>query len=163
MEDDAPETIDGLHRRWQERSHAWSVREENYLEYGRRALEFGHPSLALDILREGLSLFPDNSEMMFRSALALARAGSTRAAERLLAPLLGSLSTDDLLSSEILSLAGRLYKDRYQKIEASSERRAAARESAQYYRRAFEASELYFPGINAATMTCLAGNLEQGR
>ena len=159
----AAETVDDLVRLWESQPSEASLNAEWYLGLGVKALEFGHPSLAYDILNRGLSRYPNHAALTYRAALALARAGSFRSATELVNPLLASLATDDALYQETLSLAGRLAKDCYQKLTDRAARREAAQESAARYQTAFARTQDYFPGINAATMSVLGGDHRSGR
>ena len=64
---------------------------------------------------------------------------------------------------DVVSLCGRLAKDRFNKLRDPAPRLAAARESAEHYRRAFAVSGDYFPGINAASMSLVAGDEGTGK
>ncbi|MEE8320255.1 MAG: TRAFs-binding domain-containing protein, partial [Gammaproteobacteria bacterium] len=134
-----------------------------YLAFSEKALEIGHPSLAFDVLKEGISRFPDHPEMIYRASLALARGGSTQIASDLLKPLLQDLKHDNPVYIQVLSLAGRLAKDRYMKLTTPLECKDAAQESASFYKQAYESSNDYYPGINAATMSLVAGNETEGK
>ena len=158
-----PETVDDLIRLWESHEGEASLNAEWYLVLGIKALEFGHPSLAYDILNCGLSLYPTHAGLTYRAALALARAGSFRSATELVNPLLASLAENDALYQDTLSLAGRLAKDCYQKLTDRGARQAAAQESASRYQTAFARTQDYFPGINAATMSVLSGDNRTGR
>ena len=158
-----PETVDDLIRLWESHEGEASLNAEWYLVLGIKALEFGHPSLAYDILNCGLSLYPTHAGLTYRAALALARAGSFRSATELVNPLLASLAENDARYQDTLSLAGRLAKDCYQKLTDRGARQAAAQESASRYQTAFARTQDYFPGINAATMSVLSGDNRTGR
>ena len=151
-------SIDELIGVWDLTENAEALSAEPFVDLGRSALAFEHPSLAFDILNRRLGLHPEHAQLNYCAALALARAGSNRSASELLEPLLSLLTQRDPLHGEAMSLAGRLAKDCYQKLSEPVMRRGAARKSANRYRAAFDASEDYFLAINAATMTMLAGD-----
>ncbi len=155
--------MDELIKQWESRGDEQEIDAAWYLDLGARALELGHPSLAFDILDCALRYHPQHVALAYRAALALARAGSFRSASERVAALLEELSPDEDLFEDTLSLAGRLAKDCYQRLTDAKLRKVAAEESAQRYRTAFERTRDWFPGINAATMSVLAGELEQGR
>ena len=134
-----------------------------YVDSGRRAIGLGNNSLAFDILKEGLAVHGDQSELVYWSALASARGGSTRTAQEQVNSLLTKLVEDHPLYTEALSLAGRVAKDVLAKSAVPEQRVQAAAESASFYQAAFDLGNDYFPGINAATMTVLAGSIEAGR
>lgn len=154
--------MDELIRQWESRGDEQAIGAGWYLDLGARVLELGHPSLAYDILDCGLRYHPKHVALAYRAALSLARAGSFRSAAERVATILNELSPDEDLYEDTLSLAGRLAKDSYQRLTDLKLRKAAARESAQRYRSAFERTRDWFPGINAATMSVLAGELERG-
>ena len=156
-------SVEDLIRAWETREGTTGLSRADYDALATQALAFGHPSLAFDIANEGLQVHPGDSQLTYRGALALARAGSFRTAVERLNPLLNTLSPEDTLYLDTLSLAGRLSKDFFQKLSDEMERLAAARRSAQYYETAFRATGDYFPGINAATMSLLSGNADKGR
>jgi class 3 adenylate cyclase len=135
----------------------WLQDANRLVEAGRRAIEFGEPGLAFDLLKSGRSQFADNAEIDFVTALALARSGSINAAKDLVDSALTKAGNDGDLRTQIASLAGRLAKDRYERLLPGPERKAAALASAQSYGRAFADSQDSFPAINAATMSLLAG------
>lgn len=157
------ETMDDLIRLWEARSDDDAIGANWYLDLGVRALAFGHPSFAYDILAYGLRFHPDDAELNYRAALALARAGSFRAAMERVDRLLGLIGAGHERYEDTLSLAGRLAKDRYQRLTEPGARRVAAQESAARYASAYGISDDYFPGINAATMNVLGGDAIKGR
>lgn len=133
------------------------------LNLGRRAIELGQPTLGLDILRFGLQQDPNDAVLACRAAQAAAKSGSTRLASAYLRGMLPNLERESEVFVEALSLAGRIAKDRWLKLPDGVERAAAAAESAQAYRHAWDETHDPFPGINAATMSCLAGDLTTGK
>jgi class 3 adenylate cyclase len=146
----------------------WAARPEApdvvfYTQVGEHAISLGHNSLAFDMLKEGLAQYAEHPELTYWSALASARGGSTRSAREQVNTVLASLSSEDKLYSEALSLAGRVAKDVLTKSSGSVQRRKAAAESARYYQAAFDLDNDYFPGINAATMTIIGGDSDAGR
>lgn len=160
----APERVEELRRLWNARDPSkWRASSASYIEFGREAVALGHAALAFDILSEGLSVFAGNAEMRYLAALALARGGSTGRAARILQDLLNEPSIETKLYSECLSLAGRLAKDRWSKLQDGAERKAAGDQAQSHYQRAFDMCREYFPGINAATMNVLTGREEVGR
>jgi hypothetical protein len=92
---------------------------------------------------------PDACALKHRAVLALARAGATEFAQS----EYERYGLDDVKAHEnIMALAGRLAKDRY---EASGDIEQA-RDSANFYEAAFQSTSGYYSGINAATMSLLA-------
>ena len=153
-----PDTIEELVSVWDTHDdHQWGDDARRYALLARKALELGHPSLAFDILKRGLARFANNIEMGYLAALSLARGGSTGGAGEQLQNVMASISSDDPWFMDVLSLSGRIAKDRYTKLKGQA-RAQAARRSAEFYTQAFSATGDYFPGINAATMTLIAGD-----
>lgn len=149
----------------------WREHPELYLAFVERLIEQGHPARALDLAREGERHLQNNSRLQYRLALAAARGGNAKYAEALLAPLLAKATRTDgsrpvdmttALQVEVISLQGRVLKDR------SKREPGLSGESAAWYERAAAvpgASELAdfgtFPLVNAATMWRIAGNREK--
>jgi class 3 adenylate cyclase len=158
----APKQIEALMRAWESRDpDDWKRASSRYAAFARQALALGAPGLAFDICGEGRAQFPGEPELGYLAALALANGGSSGAAARLLRELLAG--PDAAPAPDVLSLAGRVAKDRWSKLPEGAERCAAGEQARLFYRRAFEASRDWFPGINAATMCVLTGAAEEGR
>lgn len=158
-----PQQIETLVRMWQARDPvAWSHEPARFGSFGRQAIALGAPGVAFDILSEALVQFPADAELRYLSALALAKGGSSGQAIRILRELLVRENVGEL-RSDILSLAGRVAKDRWSRLPEGAERVAAGDQASVHYRQAFEMSRDYFPGINAATMSMLTGEMEEGR
>lgn len=156
----APKQIEALIRAWEARDPAeWGRANSRYAAFARQALALGAPGLAFDICGEGRAQFPGEPELGYLAALALANGGSSGAAARLLRELLAAPGA----APDVLSLAGRVAKDRWSKLPPGAERDAAGEQARDCYARAFAISRDGFPGINAATMSVLGGRLEEGR
>jgi len=138
-------------------------RKARWVEQGEEALALGLPGLAFDAFREALALDPDDHRTRHRAALALSRAGSIREASHMVAQLLERMPLGDPVASEALSLAGRLAKDRWERLPAGPARRAAAEEGAALYERAGALVPDPYPAVNAATLHLLAGNPGRSR
>jgi class 3 adenylate cyclase len=67
------------------------------------------------------------------------------------------------IQRDALALHGRTLKDRYERAATDAERRDSATKSAGAYEDAFQLSKDPFPGVNAATMARLAGDVERSR
>ena len=142
---------------WEQREAAgWDAAA--YREGGRRALEFGHPTLAYEILRQGHTLYPAEHELTYLAALAAVRAGSYAEADALIEGLGPRLRRKDPLYAEARSLEGRIAKDRWARLPDGPARRAAGERAAAAYAAAHAASGDHFPAINAATLQALLGN-----
>lgn len=143
---------------WRVEAIRWGSDPDNYLLFGIRAMEAGHPSLSYEILKEGLSHNPKHPELTYRAALALARCRSTQTAADMINQLLEDLPESDPITCDVFSLAGRLAKDRWEMTSDPTEKTRMAWESTANYKRAYKLSNDYYPGINAATMSIIAGD-----
>lgn len=129
-----------------------------YRAFGTQLIRAGNPTRSFELVREGSAHFPDDPQLRYLSALALARGRNISMAERQAKVLLGEPELDSGLRVEAISLIGRLYKDRYQRATNERAKVEFARKSAKRYRTAFELSRRSYPAINAATMSLLAGS-----
>ena len=123
--------------------------------------------LAYDVARQGLAEHPEDLALKHRAVLCLASTGaSARAAEEFHTLGLDRLSSDapPSLRFDIASLEARLLKDAAT-TAAGSERVAKLTAAADAYERVYRAmqaggmSDAYYPGINCATLRCLAGDV----
>ena len=129
------------------------------LALARAALDFGHPTLTCEILRDTAAQADASPPLRHLAALAHARIGDYRQAAALSAPL---LSTADA-PTDIRALAGRIAKDRWARLPPGPARAAAGNEALQHYRDAWKATRDPFPGINAATLLMLGGDRDAAR
>jgi class 3 adenylate cyclase len=158
-----PDHIDALTRAWHAHDpEEWKREPARFHEFGRRAIELGAPALAYDMLSEALLHWPRDPVSRYLAALALANGGSSGQAAKLLRELLADGRAGPLMA-DVLSLAGRVAKDRWSKLANGPERAAAGEQARRHYWKAFEVSRAPFPGINAATMSFLTGQRDDGR
>ncbi len=156
-------TIDELIASWHTHSNQTDLSADIFLSFGVQALELGHPYLAYDILKKGILLYPDNKNLIYRGALALARSGSLFTANALLINLINKLDESDPIFPDLLSLAGRLAKDCWAKSKDVRKKNEFARQSLHFYKKAFDITNDYYPGINAATLSLILNqNTEAG-
>lgn len=141
---------------WKMEAVRWGSDPDNYLLFGIRAMETGHPSLAYEILKTGLARNPGHPELTYRTVLALARCRTTQTAADMMNKLLHDLDKSDPITCDVYSLAGRLAKDRWEMTSDPSEKTRLAWESTANYKCAYKISNDYYPGINAATMSIIA-------
>jgi hypothetical protein len=96
--------------------------------------------------------------LQYRAVLSLARTGSTgQAARRFVEFDLSSIDTED-----VAALEARIQKDEALAAAGSDRRRLAAR-AAEAYRAIRDRTHGYFPAINAATLTLVAGDATAAR
>ncbi len=117
---------------------------------------------AFDLAERGLEEFPDNSVLRYNAVLALARAGATRQARTRydrfkLGDLIGERTTDPFLT-DVAALDARIAKDEALE-EIGSQRTRLLAIAAARYEAIFRRTGAYYPGINAATLTLLNGDL----
>ena len=151
------ELIDAKDRLMQEVSDGPDI----CIAFARTAMDQGHFALAYDLLNVGLDQFPANPKLCHLAGLALAQSGSLELASAVLAPALKSIVADHPMAVEILSLAGRIAKDRWRFATSRQAIIEAGKQSVHYYMAAFKRTKDFFPGINAATMMRLTGDLAQ--
>lgn len=126
---------------------------EAWLAAVRDAERRGELLSAFDLAERGLDEHPGDMALRYRAVLALARTGSTGQAARRFSELgLSSVDTED-----VAALEARIRKD-VALGAVGDERRRLAVEAAQAYRGIRERTHGYFPAINAATLTLVAGD-----
>jgi tetratricopeptide (TPR) repeat protein len=129
-----------------------------WLELVRSAERSGELLTAADLAERGLAEHPGDVWLAHRAVLALARAGSTEeAARRFDAYGLGDHDEED-----VAALRARIAKDIALAASGRERARDAAR-SAQLYGAIFARTGGYYPGVNAATLSLLAGDAPAAR
>lgn len=139
---------------WDGRSgRGWTADSEVYRRLAAHALRVGEAFLAYDIAAEGIRRFVEDVKLLQIQALALARSGSTHRAQQLLEELRRIGHHDE----ETLGILARTHKDFGLLSSDPQERAARWRLSQELYAEAFERSQGYYAGINAASMALLLG------
>jgi len=122
-----------------------------------RALEKrGEFLLAYDTAMQGLKAFPDDVPLQYRSVLVLARAGASNLACR----RYDQYQLQQHTSEDIAALGARLAKDAALNSHGEA-RQHKALVAAHQYQAIFQQTSGYYPGINAASLHRLAGNIEE--
>lgn len=121
-------------------------------------LHQGAPWAASDAFREAIAKHPDDAELLYWGALAYARSGASHQARTLLDRAQNATSIPAPLLHEILSLSGRLWKDRADQGPAKSLRNEFVSRARDEYLKAYRLSGDSFPGVNAATLSMLLGD-----
>ncbi|HEU4499336.1 MAG TPA: TRAFs-binding domain-containing protein, partial [Sphingomicrobium sp.] len=117
------------------------------------ALGSGDMFALFERTREAVQQFPDDPDARYLQALAMARLGDPHAALRIYElNRVAEIGTEDALA-----LRGRLLKDLATRA-SGSKRVELFHQSSKAYRLAYELSDGYFSGINAATTSLLAGD-----
>ncbi len=125
-----------------------------YRVLGDSILRLGEPLMAYDVIAEGLQKWPNDIRLQQLMALALARSGATHRANSILLQLL-ELGHED---EETLSLLARTHKDLWLQATDQEEKKEQLQLAAKRYKEAYQRSNSYYPGINAATMAMLMGD-----
>lgn len=122
------------------------------------ALDSGDMFALFERTREAMQNNPDDPGARYLQALAMARLGDPHAALR----LYDRNGVEEIGTEDALALRGRLLKD--QAIRATgAEQVRLFHLASDAYRRANKLSDGYFSGINAATTSFLAGDVEEAR
>lgn len=157
----------------------WQLEPLLYVQLGSFFLKRGEPLLAYDVFSEGLNSLPspahlsDHNRLIFtrlcqQQALALAETGAIHEASIALQQLLQC--TQDL-SPETLGILGRTYKEMALTHNVSNKDSHIYLDKSydayfQAYKQALSDSDwefAYYTGINAATVACLKGNINQAK
>jgi hypothetical protein len=129
----------------------------------RRHLDHGAPWDACDEFRDALASDPADAELLYCGALAHARVGAAARAHALL-DAAQQASPARALLPEILSLRGRLWKDRIAHArQGSRERIDVITRARDEYGRAHALSRAAYPAVNAATLSLLLGARDDAR
>jgi tetratricopeptide (TPR) repeat protein len=137
------------------------VAERSAVEWAeavRDAERRGELLTAFDLAERALEEHPDDLWLRHRAVLALARAGSTdEAARRFREFGLTEVDTED-----VAALRARIVKDIALGGEGAERRRAAAR-SAELYAAIHARTGGWYPAVNAATLSLVAGDPDRAR
>jgi len=115
----------------------------------------GELLLTFDLVERALVEYPGDVELQFRAVLALARSGSTAEAARRFEEYGLAKASDE----DTQALSARIKKDAALAAEGEEGRRLAL-QAALEYRKIYDQTGGYFPAVNAATLTFLAGDRE---
>ena len=126
-------------------------------------LAHGAPWDACDAFRGASSANPDHPELLYCGALAHARAGATHEAHALLDRAQEGAPPAPQLLVEILSLRGRLWKDRLHLHRDAADAAAIAERGRREYMTAYALRRDPYPGINAATLSMILGDRAKAR
>jgi class 3 adenylate cyclase len=130
----------------------------DWLEAVRDAERRGELLTAFDLAERGLEQHPGNRALQHRSVLALARVGSTGEADRRFA----AYGLDSVADEDVGALGARIAKDRALAASGPQHARLAA-VSAELYAAVHKRTGGYYPAINAASMSMIAGEREAAR
>ena len=117
------------------------------------ALGSGDMFALFERTRAAIVKYPDDPDVRYLQALAMARLGDPDAALR----LYRRNRVDRIGTEDAIALKGRIFKDLAAQAEGDWQVELF-RQASQAYRKAFEISDGYYSGINAATTALLAGD-----
>jgi len=129
-----------------------------WLEAVKEAERRGELLTAFDLAERGLARHPDDVWLKHRAVLALARAGSTEEAGL----RFDEYELAEIDAEDVAALGARIVKDSALAAEGD-ERRQQAERSAELYGAIFARTGGYYPAINAATLSMIAGDAERAR
>ena len=153
-------SLAGLRTVWEShRRDAWAEDVAIYRQAVGSALKLGEAFLSYDIAREGLEVFAGDVRLLQLQALALARTGATRRASAILVGLREQGQDDE----ETFGILARTHKDFWMIAPTEEEREHHLRRSLEDYLKGYECSGGYYTGINAASMSLVAGETETAR
>ena len=125
----------------------------------RRQLETGAPWEACDSFRDALSRAPDDADLLYWGALAYARVGAGHDALVLLDRAQAHIDGAAIQLDEVLSLRGRIWKDRLLQATDEAERERCAGRAREHYLAGYALRRGNpYPGINAASLSLIAGD-----
>ena len=131
---------------------------EVWLEAVRREERRGELLAAFDLAERGLVEYPDDVSLKHRAVLALARAGATEEASRRFA----DYGLDRIDDEDIGGLQARIAKDAALSQHGDARVLGAAR-AAELYAAVFARTGGYYPAVNAATLSLIAGDTAGAR
>lgn len=129
----------------------------------RRHLEHGAPWAACDAFREDGAKVAGDAELLYWGALAHARAGAMHPAHALLDQAQAAARHSSAPLADILSLRGRLWKDAFHRAPEGGQAREWAERARGEYLAAYALQRDPYPGINAATLSMLLGDVAAAR
>jgi class 3 adenylate cyclase len=149
------EDLKSLRRLWGAHdAEQWSSTPELYRLLAEQILRMGEPLLAYDVVAEGIRRDPGNAALRRLLGLALARSGASASAH----DVLRSLYEEGHHDEETVGLLARTYKDLARETPDASKAGLYLHRAYQLYLQAYQSTEGYWSGINAATLALLLGD-----
>lgn len=127
---------------------------ESWLEAVKDQERRGELLAAFDLAERGLAEHPDDVRLKHRAVLALARAGAAEEASR----RFQSYGLDGVRDEDVTALRARIAKDRALASTDEAAQRVGAAAAAKLYAGVFTGTGGYYPAINAATLSLVAGD-----
>ncbi|HLW12800.1 MAG TPA: TRAFs-binding domain-containing protein, partial [Casimicrobiaceae bacterium] len=125
----------------------------------RALLDRGAPWEACDAFRTAIGERPNDGELLYWGALAHARAGAAQVAHALLDKAQQATPARELVA-DIASLRGRLFKDAFHRAPGRADASKLVGEAREQYQKAYAVAHDTHPGINAAALAMLAGDVD---
>ena len=146
-----------IHDLWDSKDRAvWSKDSFFYIRLGTLADKAGQAMFAHDILEEGMHYFPENLRLIQLFGLSSIKCGFLLKARDLLTGLMKSGHEDE----ETLAILGRVYKEMWILTDNAGTDHPHFVRSKNLYLKSFMKNRGYYSGINAASLSLLAGERE---
>ena len=154
LEERSTEIAHVIHDLWRAKDQTlWGSEPYFYITLGEKADKIGQAMFAHDVLREGLDYFPGHMRLTQLYCLSAIKCGYITEARELLSALVKRGHQDE----ETLAILGRVYKEIWAISGEDRSDHPALRAARNLYLRAFLRHGGYYSGINAATLSALAG------
>ena len=141
----------------------WKQGPEVHRAFAKLLIDQGYPTLALQVANLGIIKREyTDAALEYHRALALARCGNPSQAGEFIDKLLKWPVLPAKIRSDAVSLSGRVNKDLATRA-TEPHRTEFFRRAYEAYQKAFDESDSYFPGINAASLALLSGQEEKSK
>jgi class 3 adenylate cyclase/tetratricopeptide (TPR) repeat protein len=137
----------------------WASAPEAYRLLAERLLKLGAPLLGAEVVREGLSSWPNDIRLRQLHGLSQARCGATERANR----ILRELCDEGQANEETLGILARTHKDLGLVAADPTQRQRQLRLSLETYLKAYNQHGGYWTGINASTVSTLLGEHDRSK
>lgn len=144
-----------IHYLWASKdAQQWRADPYYYIRLGSLADKIGQVMFAQDVLEEALDCFPGNPRLVQLYGLSSLKCGYLLKARDLLMGLIKKGHQDE----ETLGILGSVYKEMWMISDRSNTAHPYLMRSRNLYLKAFEKNRGYYSGINAASLSLLAGD-----
>ena len=146
-----------IHDLWDSKDRTvWSKDSFFYVRLGTLADKAGQAMFAHDILEEGMHYFPENVRLIQLFSLSSIKCGFLLNARDLLTGLMKGGHEDE----ETLAILGRVYKEMWYLTDKAGTKHPHFLRSKNLYLKSYLKNRGYYSGINAASLSLLAGESE---
>lgn len=154
LEERSSDIAQVIHKLWSTKDQTlWGSEPYFYITLGEKADEIGQVMFAHDVLREGLEYFPGHLRLTQLYCLSAVKCGYITEARELLSALVKAGHQDE----ETLAILGRVHKESWVISGEDKPDHPSLRTARSLYLQAFLRHGGYYSGINAATLSALAG------